>query len=240
MKQTSLIAFYVPKNTFLHRLQVAAKFLILFVYIASVIMVDSPRALLGISLLIVSATLILRLPLRNRTLVFMVITLLSLIVFLSPEMNVGARLVIAFGKIICLMLLLGLFTMTTKLNDILPSAASSSSVMPIFQPAIYLIGATLAALPSVQYDLQRAIDAESIRRGHKVRLYSPGGWITILTVTLTRTLTRAERWADTVTDRGYLLSSGLTPLYRQSFRFRDALLTALSVIPVLAILAWTL
>jgi energy-coupling factor transporter transmembrane protein EcfT len=236
LKQASFIAFYVPRHSFLHRLHVTAKLFILLTYVATVFATNTPAKLLGLCILITTATLLLGLPLRNRVILFVAILMLFGVAFWASSSTIGVRLVVAFGKIVCLMMILALFTMTTKLNEVLLFIRPSSSIMRTLHPLIYIVSITLAVLPSIQYDLQRAIDAETIRRGRRVRLYSVGSWVAIVIVVLVRALARAERLADAVIDRGYLPSKGLVPVGYRPLQLQDIIMAALSIMPGLIVL----
>jgi energy-coupling factor transporter transmembrane protein EcfT len=146
----------------------------------------------------------------------------------------------AAGKVFCLSLIVALFTMTTKLSSILPLLLQSNAVQSRLYPLVYIVNTILAVLPSIQYDLQRAIDSETVRRGQKVNVYSLGSWFTILIVILVRVLNRAERFTDTVLDRGYLPSQGSYALINHSLKWGDILLTVLVVVPGLLIWIATL
>jgi energy-coupling factor transporter transmembrane protein EcfT len=152
----------------------------------------------------------------------------------------GVHLIVALGKVVALTMTLALFSMTTRLNEIVLLIKPSNSMGTSLQSIIYIVNTTLAVLPSIQFDLQRAIDAETIRRGRTVKLYSLGAWVTILTVVLVRALTRAERLAEAVIDRGYLPSKGITTLAPQPLHWRDVVLLILSITPGLVILFLTL
>jgi energy-coupling factor transporter transmembrane protein EcfT len=133
-------------------------------------------------------------------------------------------------------MIVALFTMTTEPSSILEFLLPSNIVQSRLFPLAYIINTILAVLPSIQYDLQRAIDSETMRRGQRVNFYSIGSWLTILTVILVRVLNRAERFTDTVIDRGYIPSRGLNPLISHSLKWRDVLLALFVVAP--GVLIW--
>jgi energy-coupling factor transporter transmembrane protein EcfT len=236
LKQLSLRPFYIPRNSFLHRSHFAAKLFIALFYTTVVFTRRTPLALLGLCLVIAMTTLIFRLPLRNQTILLVTILLLFLGVLVTPNAKIAVRLIVALGKIVCLMMIVAQFSMTTKLQELLQFGKPSNFISTALQPVMYVANSILAVLPSIQYDLQRAIDAETIRRGTKVQLYSVGSWVTILTVVLVRGLMRAERFTDTVIDRGFSSSEGLMPLSHQTLQWQDVMLTLLSIAPGLTIL----
>jgi len=83
----------------------------------------------------------------------------------------------------------------------------------------------------MQYDLQRAIDAETLRRGKRLKFYSLNSWVTVLTTVLVRSLSRAERLADTVLDRGLVLSEAPVPSDAQPLLVKDIILTLIAILP---------
>ncbi len=197
---------------------------------------QSPVALLLLFTLIIGVITFLRLPLRGRAITSLLVLLMLLVVFTSSEDQWYGHLALVASKIFCLSMIVALFTMTTKLSSILQLLLPSKAVQSRLYPLAYIINTILAVLPSIQYDLQRAIDSETVRRGQKVNFYSLGSWFTILTVILVRVLNRAERFTDTVIDRGYIPSQGLNPLISHSLKWRDVLLALFVVAP--GVLIW--
>ena len=234
MNVTVVTHSYVPGVSLLHRLPLGLKLFVLFSYIAFIFVSQSPLALLTLCFVILTALFVIRLPLRNKALIFFTILLLISALFASSKTAFGVRLIMGLGKLVCLMMVLTIFSMTSKANDILqlvkPDLTSSR-----LHWVSYIINMTLAVLPSIQYDLQRAIDAETLRRGRKVRFYSLSCWVTILTVVLVRSISRAERLADTVINRGYSPSRGLTSLSEPSRGWTDVIRAVVCVVPGLLI-----
>jgi len=219
----------------LHRLHVVAKLLVFAFYAVVVFSIQTPPALLCLSLLFAGATLLSKLPLRGAAIVAGMIVLLPLVTVTSTGQTIGGRLVLAAARVVCLTMMVGLFSMTTRLNATLQFLRPSRPIASMLEPVVYLVNTILAVFPSIQYDLRRAMDAEAIRRGKKVRFYSVGSWMTILVVVLVRAMNRAERFTDTVLDRGYVPSRGLRPVGERSLEWQDALLALLSIAPGLAI-----
>jgi energy-coupling factor transporter transmembrane protein EcfT len=145
--------------------------------------------------------------------------------------TIWGRLIIAAGKMVTISLLIMLFSLTTQPNEIFQLLKPSGLLFPAFQPTIYIFTTILAVFPSIQYDLLRAVDAETIRMGKRVMFYHFTSWLSILTVVLVRTLNRAERFTDTVIDRGYLPANGLRLLKSRRIRLVDFLILLVLVLP---------
>lgn len=178
------------------------------------------------------------LPLRNRIFAGATLLLLILLVLTSSQETMLGHFIFAFGKVACLFLVVALFTMTTRLNSILQLLEPRNKNLCMFYQLVYVINTTLAVAPSIQYDLQRAIDSEKIRRGKKIGFFSIDSWVTILTITLVRALNRTERFTDTVLDRGFVTSQGMQTLSERPIDKKDVLLTLLMISP--GIIIWIL
>lgn len=238
MNTISPITFYYPKATLLHRLHIAGKLIILSFYTIMIFSIDNPFATLSFYLLFVGFIMVIGLPLRNRIFTAVTLLLLVLVVISSSQDTMLGHFILAFGKVSCLFLLVALFTMTTRLNSILQLLDPRNKNLNVFYQLVYVINTTLAVSPSVQYDLQRAIDAETIRRGKKIGFFSLDSWVTILIITLVRSLNRTERFTDTVLDRGFMPSHKMRTLSEQPANRKDIILTLLMVSP--GIIIWIL
>ena len=227
----SSLAFYIPADTWLHRLHIGAKLVVVAAYIGVTLTIRTPLALLCICLLAVLATLLLGLPLRQWVMVLVAMLLLGLEFIVGWETTLVARFVFGFGKVVCLSSIIDLFTMTTRTRQVLQHLQWSGSGLPGLGSALYLVNTTLAVVPSIQYDLQRARDAETLRRGTKLRFYSLNSWVTVLTIVLVRAMSRSERLANTVIDRGLFPSDGLVPLASPPMHWRDLFLAIVATVP---------
>jgi energy-coupling factor transporter transmembrane protein EcfT len=238
MISISPISFYFPKISFLHRLHITGKLIILLFYAIVIFILDKPLATLLFYIVLVGFIILSRFPIRNRIMTGVIFCLLILVILTSSQQTILGRSVIAIGKVLCLFMVVALFTMTTRLNSILQLLDARERKFDTFYQVVYVINTTLAVAPSIQYDLQRAVDSETIRRGKRIRFYSLESWITILTITLVRTLNRTERFTDTVLDRGYMPSRGMHTLSERSVNKKDVLLTLSMIFPGLII--WVL
>lgn len=225
---------YLPGNTFLHNLAVPLKVALLLAYVMFVVLAN-PTALLAIYLLIIGVLLAMRLPFPNKRLLVIALMLLILTNFLPDYAAIGGGILLSFLKIIAFMMLVSLFGMTTQPLDLLWFQRWSSRSSNL-RMVIYLVNTMLAALPGVRYDLDRAIEVETLRRGRAVHFHSARSWITILTMLLVRSVTKSRRLAESVMDRGYSPTSGLRPLRVQSLHWLDLLLTVLWITPGLLVL----
>lgn len=208
-----------------------AKFVTFVTYAIIVFSRQNLLSMLYLSLILVGVTLYLRLPLRTIGVIGVMIALLLVLVLTGSETTIGGRLLLAIAKVVCLTMMVRLFSMTTSLNAVLQFLRPSRISIPILESAAYMLSTILAVFPSIQYDLRRAMDAETIRRGKRIGFHSMGSWVTIVTVVLVRTMNRAERFTDTVWDRGYVPSQGLTPIGERSLRWQDIFLALLYVTP---------
>lgn len=231
MKSATPLAFYVPGNSSLHRLHIAAKFALVVLYVAIVFLIRTPVALIGLLVLVVITGLALRLRLRMPFVVGIAVVVLGLLQVTGVWETFGGRLVFGAVKILALTMLLQLFSMTTKLSQALEFLQPTGSLGTFLEPVLYIANTILVILPSIQYDMQRAVDAETIRRRTGVQFYSFGSWVTVLSVVLVRTLGRAERFTDTLLDRGYP-SSGATRLSgERALAWNDVFQAALYSLP---------
>ena len=182
-------------------------------------------------MLVTGLYLVLRLPLRGGVIIVEVVVLLFMVVAFSHLGTVLGRLILATGKILTVSLLVMLFSLTTQPKEILQFLKPSNPLFQTFQPIIYVISTILAVFPSIQYDLLRAVDSETIRMGKRVMFYQLTSWISILAVTLVRVLNRTERFTDTVIDRGYLSTEGLNMMTPRQTRLGDFLLLLVLIVP---------
>jgi len=237
MKDVQFIPYFIPRETKFHFLGVVWKLLLVLLY-AFAILVSNGAIPISLYITLFSLSLItLRLPIFQKWYVGFV--LLSMLTIIFWEVRIPAffvSLFIVLGKIISLTLLLSLFSMTTRINDLLELFTFSGKISTFLNPLYYLLNTSLAVFPSVQYDLQRAIEAEEARRGRKVKFYSLVSLVNITIILVVRTLNRSSRFTQTVIDRGYSLETGLSSVqYREDFNLRNVSLFLLSAIPAVAI-----
>lgn len=228
---------YVPGRSFLHRLPGLVKICLLLFYLITIFTSWQPVIILGFVLALTSVTLLLFLPLRGYILLFATLFLLLSNVLWPAENVILVWLGLISGKITCLFLLTRLFIMTTKPNEFLETGLGESGRWrKAAQPAVYILNTTIAILPSVQHDLQKAIDAEIMRRGHRMKLYSLSSWLAVLTTLIVRGLLRAQRVTETVIDRGFNLATGMTSLQERQMKRVDAILLILTIIPAFLVM----
>ncbi|MBA3531033.1 MAG: energy-coupling factor transporter transmembrane protein EcfT [Ardenticatenales bacterium] len=221
---------YIEKSTIFHRLPLTTKLVVLIFYFLLIFLSNRPLTLLLLCFVIMIAFLIVRLPLKNHT--FSLFTILCLSAFVLPFPPLpGIGLVVSLGKILCLVMVITLFMMTTKPQDLIQQVGISNKTPRVLHFFVYLITTTLAVLPAVQHDLQRALEAETLRRGGTIPFHAWSSWVTILVVLLARAVERAERLADIVIDRGYSFDRGLVPLYSPSSTWRSFGVALLCIAP---------
>jgi energy-coupling factor transporter transmembrane protein EcfT len=231
MNSISPISFYIPRISFLHRLHITGKLIILLFYAIGIFILVKPLATLLFYIVLVGSIILLRFPVRNRIMTGVTFCLLVVIILTSSQQTILGRFVLAISKVLCLYMVIALFTMTTRLNSILQLLGVRERKFNTLYQLVYVINTTLAVAPSIQYDLQRAIDSETIRRGKRIGFISFESWLTILTITLVRILNRTERFTDTVLDRGFVPSQRMHTLSERPINKKDWLLTALMILP---------
>jgi len=222
MRSQSIIPFYIPGKTPLHKLHIGVKLSLLLVYSIIIFSTSSLLALFLYLIIFVGITIRSRLLIRSR-----VIHLLAILFIIFAYLTKNSTIIIlalGISKIAILTLLLDLFSMTTPYRDIMQLLSSSAPFIREINSIIYVANTTITIMPSIQYELLRAIDAETIRRGSSVKLYSFDSWVTILIVLVARTMIRAERFTDAVLDRGYIPSQRLVLSNTRPFSWSDFLI----------------
>lgn len=222
MIKHSLIPFYISGETPVHRLHIGAKLFLLLVFAVLVFSTTSILALALYLVVFIAITLGFGLPVRSYGLLVVAIGL-SLLAILTGISTIYV-IALAVAKFAIMSILLGLFTMTTPYRSIIQLLSASTPFIKEINTIVYITNTTITVMPSIQYELQRAIDAETIRRNSPVRFYSFGSWITILTVLIARMMIRAERFTDAVLDRGYIPSQHLAVARPRPFALSDLLI----------------
>lgn len=192
---------------------------------------SSPLLLVCVLLLVAGLYLVFRLPLRFGMIISVGLMALFTLAAYTNIDTIWGRFIIAAGKMLTISLLVMLFSLTTQPNEIFQFLKLPGLLFRVVQPTIYIFTTILAVFPSIQYDLIRAVDAETIRMGKRVMFYHFTSWLSILTVVLVRTLNRAERFTDTVIDRGYIPANGLSLLKSRRVLLGDILLLLVLVLP---------
>lgn len=232
MKTTSVISFYSPYQTWLHRLHPGVKLVLFMAYAVAIFSVNT---LLGQACILAILTLaLMQIRLEPSKLSSAVFCFFLLILpAILPALTSLSSLAISIGKIASIFTLVSLFTLTTRPALMLQYLLKPRQAwLTYLQPGLYMFNTMLAVYPSLEYDLQRAIDAEKIRLGQTRVLLNLGSWMTILIVVLARTLTRAERFSDSVLDRGFSTEQVITVLQERSVSAKDWLLLGLGCIPM--------
>lgn len=229
MKQAQAL-FYNAEQTFLHQQPLTLKLVLLIAYGVMIFSVSKPLPLLLLCLWLTIGTSLLKLPLRSRLLVLLLIILLTLFTVTNTT-GTFVEIVITIGKIVTLILLTSLFTMTTSSSDGLALLKPGHPLAIILHPLTYMMHTMFAVLPSVQYDLQRAIDAETLRRGGSSPLYSLLSWRTIISILLVRVSVRANRWVESVIERGFSFEQSFTPLTPQVWNGSTIIIFLLLLLP---------
>lgn len=231
MRASLISAAYVPGQSVLHQLHPTAKVVLLLVYVVVIAARSTPAALLQLELVLIAVTWMMRLPVRYKWLAMAVGVLLAAAVAGWPSSGFLRQLVVGIGRVVCLMLLVSLFGMATKANDLLPVGTGGW-----LHSGAFVMSLTVAMLPGIQYDLQRALDTETLRRGRRVGPLHLGVWLNLLPRLILRGLARADRLAEATLDRGFAPGRVLTPLHRTAFNLSDLAYTAVGVLVALLVM----
>ena len=231
MKVALVSTAYIPGRSVLHRLHPTAKLVLLLVYTMLIAFRPTPIFLLGLELCLILVMWGMGLPIPHRWLGLVVAGLLVMAILSLPDAGWLRQLVVGMGRVVCLLLLVSLFGMVTRANDLLPVGNRRW----LYNIA-FVVSLTTATLPGVQYDLQRAIDTETLRRRKAISPFNIGAWLGLLPRLIVRGLARADRLADAAFDRGFAPGRILTPLYRTHFGWADLAQTAVCLLPALSLL----
>jgi energy-coupling factor transporter transmembrane protein EcfT len=231
MRNGIALGGYVPTQSALHRLHPALKAALLVLYVGIVAVCSAAVGLLAIGALLALVTWAAHLPLRYAG--FMVTTgcLLGAIAAGLPVPMPLANVIAGLGRVACLVLLVSLFSMTTRANDLLPIGGRGWRAS-----AAFAVSLTVAMLPGIQYDLQRAVDTATLRRGRPVRPLNLGVWLGLLPHAILRGLARADRLAEAIVDRGWGSGEVFTRLQSTAMRPADVLLALVAAVPAIALL----
>jgi len=232
-----VIFSYIPSHTILHKLQINAKLGVLVVYVCLIFVSTEIMPIFALILIFVAATLILGLWIRGQFLVFITGLLLILAMLPSFFSPLISNLIIGLSKLVSISLVIGLFTMTTKVSQVLQLLHNHGRNTSFLRQVAYIVYTMVSALPVIKYDLQRAIDAEILRQSHQTRLIWLSSWINIVIIVLNRALARSERFADSVLDRGFNLGRGFSSSDAQSLTWNDWVAACIFVVPGLSVMA---
>jgi energy-coupling factor transporter transmembrane protein EcfT len=237
MKNLSLIPYYIPINTKLHHLGVNSKLVLILFYSVLILANKNSLSILMLILIFSLTYTTQRLPFASKGYVGLIASLLLISVFFEQWLHIYfVSFIHVLGKVASITLILGLFSMTTRINDLLQLLSGSRIIKNHITPIFYLINTTLAVFPSVQYDIQRAIDAEEVRIGKKIKLYSLRSLINITIIIIVRIINRSNRFTQTIIDRGYSLQTGLSPIQESiALRWQDFLFIFVCLVPGIAI-----
>lgn len=231
-----LASNYVAKDSFLHRLSPSSKLLLLILYAVALFSCTAPWQLIAFLVVITVTILSLALPLNNRISLGVATVLLIAIWYFEPVPALGQQLVVAIGKIVILNLMIGLFNMTTRPRDLLTLLPSAPNVRRYFGPILFTASTMITVAPTIERDIQRAIDAETLRRGSAPQIFSLSAWAAILVIVLSRVLRRAEALTTAILDRGYSPSIPMVFIKHWETRRQDVIVTLILSIPAAAIL----
>ncbi|MGH2485497.1 MAG: CbiQ family ECF transporter T component [Ktedonobacterales bacterium] len=225
-----LVATARPKR----RLHIALKFLLVTAYMVVLFEAQTLRALALYSLLLLTGTMLLLLPLRLLYAPILA-SLAALLGVLWPDATAQA-LLMALCKVCCVAQVLAIFGGTTPPTELLRLFSARVLRVPGVHALMYVLSTTLAVLPSMQRDIRKSMDATILRGGSRLTFLKPRTWRSLLLDVLVRTIYRSQRLADAVADRGFRLEAGLTVMPYQRLGVLDVALTVLLLLPGLVLL----
>lgn len=231
-----LSATYVARDTFLHRLHPGVKVLLLIFYAVALFSCTAVWQVLAFLLLIALTTLLLGLPLKPRISLGSIVVMLIAVWYFEPLPTLLMQLALAIGKVMALNLMLALFNMTTRPRDLIAQLTSVKRTGQYLGPILFTISTIFAVTPTVERDIRKTIDVETLRRGAAPKAYSLSAWATILVILLSRVLRRAEALATAIADRGYSPSSPISFTNNWRIRWQDIAVALFLAIPAAVIL----
>ena len=197
-----MIPYFSPRETFLHHVPNGLKLSLVVFYVSLTLICYQSLSLEILLILFLGTTLFLNFPVRGWWLAICLFFTLGYTAFFLPANGLAASLVVAVAKIFSISLMFALFSRTTKLNTLLNNLSSTTGKFGWMRPIFYVLNTILAIFPSIQYEFEKAVAAEGIRRGKSLRYYNFDSYMLILSVTLVRIINRSERFTDTVLERG--------------------------------------
>ena len=230
-----LASSYVAADTFFHRLHPGVKFVLIVLYAVAIFSCRTPWQVLAFLAVIALVTLLLKLPLTMRISLGLAAAALAAVWYLQPAAGWLPQIVLAVGQVVALNCLIALFNMTTRPRDIVALLSASDVLRRNLGPTLFVVSAMITVTPTIERDIQRAIDTETLRRGAAPRFYSLAAWSAILVVLLSRVLRRAEALATAMVDRGYSPDAPQTMTNHWQNRWQDVAVALLLAAPAAAI-----
>lgn len=237
MRSQLAIPYYSPRDTLLHHLPNGMKLMLVLFYVALTLICYKPISIIFLLASFIGITLCMHFPLRGWPISIILFISLGYLVFSQDPGNVLTNILILIAKVMIVYLVTALFSRSTRLTDLLNNLSSYSEKINILKSILYVINTILAILPSIQYEFNKAVTAEEIRRRKPLRFYNIDSFMLILNVTLVRILKRSERFTDTVLERGLNLKSHFVFSEEKKVSVISTVLGLLFFIPGLLI-AW--
>lgn len=239
MVSAERLPFFFPRSTWIHRLHFLTRLGICLFYAVLIFLLPGELHLALILLFLWSLTVATALPVPGGAwLVAAAVTLIGLALVASSTW--WSDILIGLCRVLGLSFLVSILAMTTRMDDILRLFQFSARFTRRLQPVLFILYTALVVFPSIQYDLSRSMDAEHIRRQCPLRFYHFSGWITVLSVLVVRLMNRAERFTDTILERGYLPGCEIYPLEPRRLTQVDVILPILVLLPGLLVGGWAL
>ena len=240
MISAARLPFYHPHKTRIHNTHPVIRFLTFIFYSLIIFLLPYPLELAYILLFLVLLTVSVRLQVPGRVSLIIAAILLIVIEVFAYEQKFAITIIFALSRVFGLSFLISTMAMTTQLHEVLGTLNISGRLAIRLQPALYIVSMSLVVFPSIQYDLGRAIDAEKVRRQGPLHVYHFGGWIIVISTLLVRLMKRAERFTDTILERGYLPGISVYQHVTKRLTWSDYLSGLIVLLPGVAVLVNTL
>jgi energy-coupling factor transporter transmembrane protein EcfT len=226
--------FYIPGHTLLHKLAVFPKIIGTAIYLCAVLVVDRANVLATLAIILTAMLWFVsrpQAPLRSMILLGIAWTAAAA---LQQENTWIWQVLVTAARLFDISLIFRLAALTTRTGETL-QILSQSKQPQFIRDLAYLFNTMLAAFPSIVYELRRAMDAEQVRTGSRMGIFTLRSWQTVMVVTVARTMRRTERFTETVLDRGFSLECGLVPLDENSPTWQQIPLLLVILIPLIFI-----
>ncbi len=204
MRSQYLGGSYAPHSSILNSLDGRLKISLLVLYVAAVIAVRDPPVLTCLALVIVSSG---RRSLRAWVSLF--VTALVLALWLIDSVEAVQGVMAALLKLALIGALLRLYSENSRPQE-LAQMFHGMSRRRLGREMLYFFSTMLTALPLIQRDLSRALDAERLRLGHLPHPWMIFTWVNVLINIQVRALERASESSQSAIERGFDLGSPMT------------------------------
>jgi biotin transport system permease protein len=196
-----MLALYIHDDSVLHRLPAGAKILIVMAVSAALVLVSSPVILLGLTAGIGGLYVVARLPLAAIAAALKPVLVIAGVIFALQFMLAGwSEAAASLLRILTLVLLASLVTLTTRLSDMLDTLTRAARPLAAFglsPPKLALaISLTIRFIPAILQDWQEIQRARIARGARRVSFFGAGPVII-------KVLRMTDALGDAIAARGF-------------------------------------